>query len=135
MSNFKITKVKGGHWSENLDNFRFFIASELMLTIDERLEELNLTRRDLAKKLGVAESAVSQRFSNPNNMSLKLMIEYLRALGMKLSLIAYDDGDYDNIKGPIPADIFTNIWEILGKPEDGLDLMSIKEICGKCSER
>ena len=46
------------------------------------------------------------------------MIEYAKALGMKVSVVAYEDDDPENKKGPIDSEIFRICWEQLGKPRD-----------------
>jgi hypothetical protein len=46
------------------------------------------------------------------------MAKYARALGMKVSIVAYDDHDPENKKGPINSEIFKMCWEQLGKPRD-----------------
>jgi transcriptional regulator with XRE-family HTH domain len=72
-------------------------------------------QRGLAERLGIGESAVSQVLNNPNNLTLKTIIKYARALGLKISLLAYDDRD---TRGPIGSDVFAECWERMGRPQD-----------------
>ena len=50
------------------------------------------------------------------------MTEYARALNLKLTVVAYDDGDPDNDKGPINSEVFYECWKRQGKPRDFYDL-------------
>ena len=36
------------------------------------------------------------------------MAELAQALGMKVSIVAYDDGDHKNARGPIDPEVFVN---------------------------
>ena len=46
----------------------------------------------------------------------------LMALGMKASIVAYEDGDPENKRGPINSTVFQICWERCGKPRDLWDL-------------
>jgi hypothetical protein len=52
------------------------------------------------------------------------MVEIANSLGMKAGVIAYDDDDPDNTKGPIDPDVFVKSWEKLGRP---VDLFEVEE--------
>lgn len=53
------------------------------------------------------------------------MIEYGKVLGMKVSVVAYEDNDPKNTKGPINSEVFRICWEQLGKPRDFWDMQEI----------
>ena len=53
------------------------------------------------------------------------MLKYASTLGMKVSIVAYDDDDPENKKGPIDSEIFKICWEQLGKPRDFWDMQEI----------
>src|SRR5205085_8781295 len=105
------------HWTEkSTDDFLYRIAADFTSQIEKLLGEESKT--SLAKKLGVTVGRISQVLNNPGNLRLKTMIEYARALGLKLSIIAYNDGDPENANGPIDAEIFEQCWIRAGRPID-----------------
>ena len=89
-----------------------------MLNWKIRWKSLPISQDELAKRLGVTKGRVSQLINHPGNISLAKMIEYAKALGMKVSIVAYEDNDSENKKGPIDSEIFRICWEQLGKPRD-----------------
>jgi transcriptional regulator with XRE-family HTH domain len=103
----------------NVESFLGRITFDFMAQLQNRLATSEMTQAQLAKKLGVTESAVSQVLNlervNPN---LKTMVGYARALGMKIAVVAYDDGDPNNNNGPVGSEIFGLAWEKLGRPRD-----------------
>lgn len=108
-----------GHWtSRSTEDFVHQISSDFAFQIENRMDEEPVNQLNLAKRLGVSESRVSQVLRNPGNLTLKKMVEYARALGMKVAVIAYDDGDPLNKNGPINSQIFTASWKRLGSPSD-----------------
>ncbi|TAN44118.1 MAG: XRE family transcriptional regulator [Nitrospirae bacterium] len=107
------------HWTaQNTENFLFKIAADFVNQLEDKMEMLGLSQDAVAKKLGLSKGRVSQFINNPGNLTLKKIIEYSRALNMKVSIMAYDDNDPDNAKGPINPDIFRICWEKAGKPHD-----------------
>jgi hypothetical protein len=61
-------------------------------------------------------------FNNPGNLSLRVIVEFARVLGMKVGIVAYDDGDPANSNGPINPDVFVKSWENARCPRDLFDL-------------
>ncbi|MEO6050164.1 MAG: helix-turn-helix transcriptional regulator [Pyrinomonadaceae bacterium] len=111
------------HWTEtNLDDYKSRITFDFLDQLTGFMEAGPVNQKGLAIKLGIGESAVSQIFNNPNNLTLKTIIKYARALGLKVSLLAYDDNDPDNTRGPIGSDVFNECWVRQGKPSDAFDL-------------
>lgn len=53
---------------------------------------------------------------------LKRILKKAKKNGKKVTLFAYDDGDPNNLNGPVFCDCFLKIWEALGKPSDGYEL-------------
>jgi transcriptional regulator with XRE-family HTH domain len=105
------------HWTEDhTADFMFRIGADFVAQVEEKLAASDLRQKDLAKDLQLTASRVSQIINNPGNLTLQTMIEYARALGMKLSVVLYDDGDSQNRSGPIHADIFRACWEKAGSP-------------------
>lgn len=111
------------HWTEEkVDAFLFRVSSDFVLQLEHLMEKTDTRQRELAAKLGVTKGRVSQVLNNPGNLTLRKMIEYSRALGCKVAVIAYDDGDPHNTNGPIRPQIFAACWEKAGRPIDAFDL-------------
>jgi transcriptional regulator with XRE-family HTH domain len=116
-------KKRRTHWTEkSTADFLFRLGADFILQVEAKLQAGPLEQKELAHKLGVTEGAVSQTLNNPGNLKLQTMINYARALGMKVSVMLYDDGDRINERGPIHADIFRVCWERCGKPSDFMSL-------------
>jgi transcriptional regulator with XRE-family HTH domain len=87
------------HWTEtSIDDYKSRIMFDFLDQIIDRMDELPLKQKELADKLGVGDSAVSQVLNNSINLKLETIIRYTRALGLKLSLLAYNDEDPDNTR-------------------------------------
>jgi len=103
--------------SQNMDFFVERITSDFIGQIAQRLESSGMTQSELAQKLDVSESEVSQVMNlNRVNFTLKKMARLAQALGMKVALVAYDDRDPGNERGPVGSEIFSQSWESLGRP-------------------
>jgi transcriptional regulator with XRE-family HTH domain len=107
------------HWTaESADAFAHKLALDFIAQIENRLQELELSQNELARKLGVSEGAVSQVLNNPQNLTLKTIAKYARALGIKAAIVAYNDSDPSNEKGLINPGVFSTCWERAGNPRD-----------------
>jgi len=107
------------HWTErSIKDYVFRIAADLIAQLEKKIELFPITQDELAKRLGVTKGRVSQFLNRPGNFGITQMVKYARALGMKASIVAYDDNDPENKKGPINSEIFKMCWEQLGKPRD-----------------
>jgi len=104
------------HWTANSnDAFVYRIASDFIIQLEKKMNG-HISHTKLAERLGVSKGRVSQVFNNPGNLTLKRMVEYSRALGIKVSVVAYDDGDTENANGPINSEIFYQCWKNCGSP-------------------
>ncbi len=111
------------HWTENSTaDFVYRIASDFIMQLEKRLEVQPMSQKELADKLNVTIGRVSQVFNNPGNLTLRNFVQYSRALGMKVAVVAYDDDDPQNQSGPVNSDIFTRCWVRAGRPHDFFDL-------------
>jgi transcriptional regulator with XRE-family HTH domain len=106
------------HWTErSVEAFYQRMVFDFITQVQKRLEDKPVKQVELAEKLGVTEGRVSQILNNPGDtVSLKKAIKLARAVGMKLALVAYDDNDPDNERGPINSDIFRICWENANRP-------------------
>jgi len=48
-------------------------------------------------------------------------------LGLKVAIVAYDDGDPDNDKGPLYSGIFEKSWRAMGCPSDLFAFQGVNE--------
>lgn len=111
------------HWTaESTNDFRFSVGADFIDQIEHQMMEKGWLQKDLAAMLGKSESWVSQFFNNPGNMSLSTMIEFGSVLGLKVGVLAYNDEDEINRRGPINSVVFQRCWKLLGKPRDQWDI-------------
>ena len=114
------------HWTErSIEDFLFRIGADFIAQLEERMDSLNITQDKLSEALKVTKGRVSQVLNNPGNLTLKNVVKYSRALGIKVAIVAYDDNDPTNGLGPINSKIFTTSWEKIGKPKDFWELKGI----------
>lgn len=114
----KVESIKK-HWTErSIKDYLFRIAADFIAQLEKKMESLNTSQEELAKRLGVTKGRVSQILNHPGNITLAKIIEYARTLGMKVSIVAYEDDDPENKKGPINPEVFRICWEKSGKPRD-----------------
>jgi transcriptional regulator with XRE-family HTH domain len=107
------------NWTEqNIENFLSRITFDFITQLEKKMESLPITQAELAKKLKLSESRVSQILNGSHNLELKSIIKYARALGLKIAVVAYDDNDPDNTRGLINSEIFSICWERQEKPVD-----------------
>jgi predicted XRE-type DNA-binding protein len=105
--------------SESDKSFVRRILFDFVAQLEERLAVSQIKQSDVARKLNISESAVSQVLNlDRSNFSLETLVKYARALGMKVSLVAYDDKDPTNENGPVGSEIFSLSWAKLGMPRD-----------------
>jgi hypothetical protein len=105
------------HWTQqSTADFVYGIAATFVAQIETKMEEEDVSRSEIAKRLKKTGGRVSQILNNPGNLGLKVMVETAGSLGMKVGVIAYDDHDPTNENGPIDPDVFVKCWEQAGRP-------------------
>ena len=107
------------HWTNrSLEDYVFAIATDFIVQLENKMEDIGLSQDELAKQLGRSKGRISQMFNDPKNPTLGKIVEYSKALGMKVAIVAYEDNDPENKRGPINSEIFKICWEKTGKPRD-----------------
>jgi len=107
------------HWTaRSFKDYLFRVKADFLSQLEKKMESSNTSQGKLAKRLGKTKGRVSQVLNDPGNITLSTMIEYARKLGMKVSIIAYEDDDPENKRGPINSEVFRICWEKSGKPRD-----------------
>lgn len=95
------------HWTENsVDDFAFRLTADFGREIQDAAEARNIVQDEL----------------DHESMTLAAMIRHARALGLKVTIVVYDDGDPANHNGPINPEIFSICWANAGKPKDFFEL-------------
>lgn len=113
------------HWTEESPKrYAFRIAADFVRFIEETMDAAPtpIKQSDLAAALGVTEGSVSQSLNNPGNMTLQKIVAYARAVKRKVAIVGYDDGDPENVNGPVNAGVFAQCWEMCDRPRDFFDL-------------
>lgn len=114
---------KLAHWTQNRTaDFVYSISSNFVAQIETKIEEEGISQNQIASKMNKTSGRVSQVLNNPGNLSIRVMVELARALGMKVSIVAYDDHDPNNNDGPIDPDVFRRCWEYADRPENLFDV-------------
>jgi len=107
------------HWTErSIKYYLFCIVADFITQLENKMESSAISEEELAQKLEITREALRWRIDHPDAMTFRKMIESARALKMKVSIVAYEDDDPENKKGPINSEIFRMCWERLGKPRD-----------------
>jgi predicted XRE-type DNA-binding protein len=107
------------HWTTgSAADFAYFVSADFMMQIELQLEKNKISKKRFAQKIGVEPSRVSQLLHNPGNLEVASMVKCTLALGKKLAVVVYDDGDPTNMKGPVSGDMFRESWEKMHSPRD-----------------
>lgn len=119
------SKKLTGHWSERSDADRIAqIGFDFIAQLEHIMDDGNISRRDLARRLGVTPGRVSQVMEHPSNLTVTVAMRFALALNRNLALIAYDRPSRE--QGPIFSEIFTECWARVGKPRDCFELRRIR---------
>jgi len=117
------------HWTAvSVDDFVHRLSFDFITQLAKRLKASPINRAECAAKLGISKGRVSQIFNNTSNLTLRKAVEYAQALGMKASVIAYDDHDPNNKNGPVNSEIFQICWNKAGRPTDFESAENITDI-------
>lgn len=120
-------RVTVKHWTErSTDDFLYKLGADFVAQIEKVMDDSGVSQAALAGLLGVSKGRVSQVLSNPGNITLRNVVQYARALGRKVSVVAYDDDDSGNERGLINAEVLSECWKLLGKPADFFELEDAK---------
>jgi len=114
------------HWTDTTINFTHRIAADFLAQVENKIEQGDIKRSELAERLGRSPGRVSQMF-NAGNITLQSAVRLARAACMKVALVAYDDGDPENQNGPINSEIFYQCWRQIGSPETFFELAELSE--------
>jgi len=62
------------------------LAQEFILSLQARMEELNMSQSDMAFTLGKSRAYVSKLFTKEQNLTIKTMVELAHSLDMKMAI-------------------------------------------------
>ncbi len=108
------------HWTQgDVSDFVYSLSLDFFTQLEDQIRESKLQQKELAERLDVSPSAVSQMLNSPpEKPELETLVKYARAVGSKVSVVLYNDGDPTNERGPVYSGIFEQSWEALNKPRD-----------------
>jgi len=108
------------HWTqESAKDFAYHLSLDFFTQLENRFEQSELLRKEFAEKLNLTAGRISQIFNSaPANPKVDSLVRYALALGLKVSIVAYDDDDPTNDKGPVYSGVIAKCWESMGKPRD-----------------
>lgn len=107
------------HWTQRgNEEFAYAVSSHFVSQLEVKMEKEGISRKQLAERLKKTSGRVSQLFNDPGNLSVRVMVEFARALNMKVGVVAYDDHDSAGSHGPIHPSVFVECWQMLGGPTD-----------------
>lgn len=108
------------HWTQSdVSDFVYSLSLDFFTQLDDQIRGTKLQQKDLAERLEVSPSAVSQMLNSPpEKPELETLVKYARAVGSKVSVVLYNDGDPTNERGPVYSGIFEQSWEALNRPRD-----------------
>lgn len=114
------------HWTQGgVNDFVYNLSLDFFTQVEDRIHESNLPQKELATRLSVSPSAVSQMLNSPPaKPELETLVKYAIAVGAKVSVVLYNDDDPANERGPVYSGIFEQSWQALDKPRD---LDAVKE--------
>ncbi len=111
------------HWtSRSNEDFQYRIAMDFVVQLEKKMDADGTNQKKLAACLKVSAGRVSQVLNNPGRLNLESIVQYARALGIKVAVVAYDDNDPFNIQGPTNSEIFSMCWHRAGCPKTFFDL-------------
>jgi transcriptional regulator with XRE-family HTH domain len=108
------------HWTqENAKDFAYHLSLDFFTQLQDRFEQSDLLHKQFAEKLHLSAGRISQIFNSPpENPKVDSLVRYAHALGLKVSIVAYDDDDPSNDRGPVFSGVIAKCWEQMGKPRD-----------------
>lgn len=108
------------HWTQgDVSDFVYSLSLDFFTQLEDQIRGSKLQQKELAERLEVSPSAVSQMLNNPpEKPELETLVKYARAVGSKVSVVLYNDDDPKNERGPIYSGIFERSWEALNRPRD-----------------
>ena len=108
------------HWtSASPEDFMFAVAMDFLSELEQIMDERGISRREIAKRLGISKGLAIKIMESPGNLTLGQAVELARAMNIKVALVSYDDDDHENVNGPVFSRVFRECWEALSKPVDG----------------
>jgi transcriptional regulator with XRE-family HTH domain len=108
------------HWTQkSAKDFAYDLSLDFFTQLEDRFDESELLRKEFADKLQVTAGRISQIFNSPpENPKVDSLVRYAQAVGLKVSIVAYNDDDPTNDKGPVFSGVIAKCWEQMGKPRD-----------------
>lgn len=113
---------KHEHWTAGSPlRMMRWVAFDFIAQLESRIEEIpGFTHGELAKRLSVSLSRVSQVMNSPGNFTIKNAVVYANAVERNVAVVVYPVDPVD--RAPISGDVFRACWEIAGRPKNMFDI-------------
>lgn len=112
-------KKKNLHWTAGSpEDFKYHVAFDFMSDLENLMDAYKISVKQLAKKSGVSAQIIQSLVDDPQDLTLIHSVKLSRALGNKVSLVLYEDGDSENQHGPVHPQVFATCWKNLKCPKD-----------------
>lgn len=108
------------HWTaRSTEDLRYSVGASLLCQIQKAIDLQGITQKQIAQRMKVSESAVSQLLTETrnNNFTLDSVLRLSEAVGMKAALVLYPS-DARGSGAPIDGEVFARCWQDAGRPED-----------------
>ena len=107
------------HWTgRSTEDFLYSIASDFVEDLRHKMKAIGMNQSKLAKAAKVNKSYVSRIFNDPGNLTLDTIVKFAHIVGLKVSIVAYEDNDKKGEHGPIDPHVFLRLWENAERPAD-----------------
>lgn len=81
------------------------------------MEDQNITKADLARKLGKSRALISQMFNKTPNLSVKRMVEIAEAVGIEINISTNDLKEFKNVtivRETVYVPVISNLnWQVM----------------------
>jgi len=104
---------------DHIEVFAHIVSQDLVSQINRHVEASVHTRSQISEFMEVTKARVSQILNSPGNMTIRTMVRVVRVLGLKVTVLVYED---TSIEGPLDPAVFLACWEKCGKPTDWSDV-------------
>lgn len=112
------------HWTEDSGAYIAFIRSDFVTLLHKHMD--NKKRKKFADHFNITDEVINV-FLLTKKFSLEEMVDVCRLLGLKLSIVVYDDKDPDNNNGPVLGEVLLDFLNKVGFSREQKDINSVND--------